>query len=221
VVHISDSYNADTIVEKSGGGSTAALIGGSTYTAIGYPLGDSNKWTTDNYFEIKDCFNYGDNLSVRQDALGNVIGPGSRFIFIVAGSWANPYPLDVFMARLHNVYWKSGCGEALFPAPANYILPDYSGNQLIKELVLNHFKEKSVAEFRSTSLADALNKERTGTDAPWEYVQASKTARRGRTPPQLSIGESRMHTLRMFAFVSWVRKLHFFLVAYAIGSLSA
>jgi hypothetical protein len=156
VAHISDCYNAGTVTDESGGVLSAGLLGGDWRTAL-------QNWTATDYFHVKNCFNFGNNLS----------SGTTKYIFTPAGGAT----INEIFSGLKNTFWLVGSGSWLFASADNYIAADYSGDLEIKTAVLNTFKPKTADEFKTAALATALNAGRTGSDpadaetyAPWQYV---------------------------------------------------
>jgi uncharacterized repeat protein (TIGR02543 family) len=91
---------------------------------------------------------------------GEVSSDGNNRLIIATGG-------DEFLeshanAKFKNVYYLEGCGVRLFQNI--HFTPDTFADNI---------HSKTADEFKSADLAAALNGNRTGEDAPWEYVEGS------------------------------------------------
>ncbi|MDR3354548.1 MAG: hypothetical protein LBO21_05875, partial [Synergistaceae bacterium] len=107
------------------------------------------------YFNISDVFSYGEITST--SAKGKIIGK--------TGSTTSPLSQYEVRYLFANTYYREGIGTELFDVTA-LRGADGFGTEIVKEVI----KSKNAGEFASPEMAALLNRDRTGEDAPWEYV---------------------------------------------------
>ncbi|MDR1638721.1 MAG: S-layer homology domain-containing protein [Clostridiales bacterium] len=155
---VSDCYNAGNVYIIS------QLTPGVTYGGL---FGVYNEmaimgWLGSNAIKISNTFNYGLIRNPNADANKNNIN-GTHTI-IGFGNFTDFNDSHVY-AIFSNIYYSPEIGGTLFGnSPSNGA--DYFGTDLVKTII----HSKTTEEFASAELAAALNVDRTGTDAPWEYV---------------------------------------------------
>ncbi|MDR2360580.1 MAG: hypothetical protein LBD85_04785, partial [Oscillospiraceae bacterium] len=162
-ISITDSYNAGDVDSSiSYTGNQASGLLGSAGWEIAYA------WETG--FSAKNLFTYGEIRCATSDT--------SRYL--IDGTAHTAHVISDYLKSYQNIYWREGTAHGLFNTDgglgngeSNYISENYSGNTELRTLVLDVFRPKTTDEFKSAALAAALNAERTGAEASWEYVDGS------------------------------------------------
>ncbi|MDR0615730.1 MAG: hypothetical protein LBG29_02885 [Synergistaceae bacterium] len=155
---ISDCYNAGTVsfTSTSSGVYSGGLIASQLVNIMNW--GDEG-----GVVEISNVFNYGlmENPYLAESP------NNSLSAFNIIGAVTDDAVSDFHIANIFsNIYYNPKIGGHLFGIP-EYWGDDGYGTARIKTVI----KGKSVEEFASAEMAALLNNGRTGTDAPWEYIQ--------------------------------------------------
>jgi hypothetical protein len=146
---VSDCYNAGKVINED----DTSLLNSSFAGLLGGTNNYIKNWTTG--YKISNVFSYGmiDGVNELNKGYNTVIAgilDGNFSDLHVATYYANTYYLDSLTGRL---FGNGGIGD---------------GSSVLGKPVI---MAKSAEVFASADMADLLNNGRTGTGAPWEYIE--------------------------------------------------